>query len=105
MVVGDHRTSAPPLRRSGHLQPPYKHPDKREGGKEGKEREGRREKRGREGGKREGGKREGSWFTSIIPFYDWIVPELQSGEFRIQQNLKSKIKLAKLTTKMHLIDL
>ena len=40
-----------------------------------------------------------------IPFYDWIVPELQSGELQIKQNLMSKIKPAKLTTKMQLIDL
>ena len=40
-----------------------------------------------------------------IPFYDWIVPELQSAKFQIQQNLKPKIKPGKLTTKMHLIDL
>ena len=31
--------------------------------------------------------------------------ELQSVELRIQQNLKPKIKLVYLTTKMHLIDL
>ena len=30
----------------------------------------------------------------------WVVPELQSGELQIQQNLKYKIKPAKLTTKM-----
>ena len=29
-----------------------------------------------------------------IPFYDWIVPELQSGELQIKQNLMSKIKPA-----------
>ena len=40
-----------------------------------------------------------------IPVCDWIVPELQSGELWIQQNLKWKIKPAKLTAKMHLIDL
>ena len=33
------------------------------------------------------------------------MPELQSGELQIQQNLKPKIKPAKLITKMHLIDL
>ena len=33
-----------------------------------------------------------------------LVPELQSGELWIQQNLKPKIKPAKLTTKMHSID-
>ena len=38
-----------------------------------------------------------------IPVYDWIVPELQSGELQI--NLMSKIKPAKLTTKIQLIDL
>ena len=39
------------------------------------------------------------WEDLRIPFYDWIVPELQSGELRIQQHLKPKIKPAKLTTK------
>ena len=43
--------------------------------------------------------------TLRIPFYDWIVPKLQSGKLQIQQNLKPKIKPGKLTTKMHLIDL
>ena len=40
-----------------------------------------------------------------IPVYDWKMPILQSGELQIKQNLMSKIKPAKLTTKMQLIDL
>ena len=37
--------------------------------------------------------------TVCIPFYDRIVPELQSGELDIQQDLKPKITPAKLTKK------
>ena len=40
-----------------------------------------------------------------IPVYDWKMPILQSGELQIKQNLMSKIKPAKLTTKKQMIDL
>ena len=44
------------------------------------------------------------WEALRIPVYDWKTI-LQSGELQIKQNLMSKIKPAKLATKMQLIDL